>query len=159
MLAEKWLQHACSYFSDGRDSYSIFPQISTILILRNPSKNSSFVCLWQHRSTLVLPSKIHVPEQTEAIFVPLCSERLNRLNEQAQNKPSHLNGFTCKAIFAAAQHCWPNWQLKSACCLLRLHFTSLYGLKNTQELSTPQFYLKFCVFSCTLTKIMIHNSK
>lgn len=73
-----------------------------------------------------------VPEQAEAIFAPLCSEKQNRLNEEAQNKPSHSDGFTCRAIFKAAQHCRPNWLFKSACCLVTLDFTSVYmGFGNT----------------------------
>lgn len=77
----------------------VFSQISTILILRNLAKNSMmFVCLCQHRPTLLPPSKILIPEQGQAIFTPLCSQKLNRLNEQAKNKPSYLNGFPCKAI-------------------------------------------------------------
>lgn len=45
-----------------------------------------WVCLCQHRLALLLPSKILVPEQAEAIFAPLCCEKLNGLNEQAQKQ-------------------------------------------------------------------------
>lgn len=126
--------YVCVRIFQTLELYIVFsPNQQTMLILRNPAKNSMmFRCLCQHRPTLLLLSKILVPEQAEAIFAPLCCEKLNRLNEQAQFKPSHLNGFTCKAIFKTAQHCGPNWLFKSACCLLTLHFTSVYiGCKCT----------------------------
>lgn len=56
------------------------------------------LCLWQHAllcSCLPKSSSLN-------ISMPLCSRKLNRLNEQAKNKPSHLNGITCKAIFKTA---------------------------------------------------------
>lgn len=109
--------------------------------------------------SLILPSKILIPEQAEAIFSPLCCAKPNRLNEQARNKPSHLNGFYMWGYFKTAQQCWPNWLVKSACCLHMLYFTSVYiGHKTQEDISTPCLHLKYCVCSHSLAKIMIKKT-
>lgn len=66
--------------------------IVSSIIMRNLAKNSIRICQ-QLRPTLLFLSKFLVPEQAKVIFPPLCCEKLNRLNEQAKNKPEPFKWF------------------------------------------------------------------
>lgn len=89
------------------------------------------LCLWQHAllcSCLPKSSSLN-------IFMPLCSRKLNRLNEQAKNKPSHLNGITCYFLKQ-------NNSVNQTACLNHL-FVSSFCAANAQDFRTAYLYLKW----------------